>query len=58
MCLSWEALCNIPIKIPSIEQQQIIGKRVTQLANKIELEERFHSLLTEQKSFLLKMMFI
>ena len=58
MCLSWETLCNISIKIPSIEHQQIIGKRITQLANKIELEERFHSLLTEQKSFLLKMMFI
>jgi type I restriction enzyme S subunit len=58
MCLSWEALCNISINIPSIEQQQIIGKRITQLGNKIELEERFYNLLTKQKSFLLKMMFI
>ena len=35
LCLSWEGLCNIPIAVPSIEQQECIGNRISRLADKI-----------------------
>ena len=58
LCLSWEGLCNIPIAIPSIEQQQKVGKRIARLANKIRLEERYLDMLKAQKQYLLQAMFI
>ena len=58
LCLSWEGLCNIPIAIPSIEQQECIGNRISRLADKISLEERYLGLLKIQKQYLLQAMFI
>lgn len=58
LCLSWEGLCNIPIAVPSIEQQECIGNRISRLADKIFLEERYLGLLKIQKQYLLQAMFI
>ena len=58
LCLSWEGLCNILIAIPSIEQQQEVGKRIARLVDKIRLEERFLGILKIQKQYLLQAMFI
>lgn len=58
LCLSWEGLCNIPIAVPPIEQQEKVGKRISRLADKISLEERHLDLLKSQKQYLLQAMFI
>ena len=58
LCLSWEGLCNIPIAVPPIEQQEKVGKRISLLADKISLEERHLDLLKSQKQYLLQAMFI
>lgn len=58
LCLSWEGLCNIPIAVPPIEQQEKVGKRISRLADKISLEERHIDLLKSQKQYLLQAMFI
>ncbi len=58
LCLSWEGICNIPISVPSIEWQEKIGKRISRLADKIELEVSHLNLLNTQKQYLLQAMFI
>ena len=58
LCLSWEGLCNIPIAVPPIDQQEKVGKRISRLADKISLEERHLDLLKTQKQYLLQAMFI
>ena len=58
LCLSWEGLCNIPITIPAIEEQQKVGNRISGLATKISLEENYLELLKKQKQYLLQSMFI
>ena len=58
LCLSWEGLCNIPLFVPCIEQQQQVGKRIARLADKIRLEENYLDLLQTQKQYLLQAMFI
>ena len=58
LCLSWEGLCNIPIAVPSIEEQQKVGNRISGLAKKISLEENYLELLKKHKQYLLKSMFI
>ena len=58
LCLSWEGLCNIPISVPSIEQQEYIANRITRFADKISLEERYLDILKIQKQHLLQAMFI
>ncbi len=58
LCLSWEGLCNIPIAVPSIEEQQKVSNRISELARKISLEENYLELLKKQKQYLLKSMFI
>ena len=58
LCLSWEGLCNIPIAVPNIEEQQKVGNRISELAKKISLEENYLELLKKQKQYLLKSMFI
>lgn len=58
LCLSWEGLCNIPIAVPNIEEQQKVGNRISELARKISLEENYLELLKKQKQYLLKSMFI
>ena len=58
LCLSYEGLCNIPIAVPSLTEQQRIGKRVATIKSKIDLEERQLYLLRRQKQYLLGQMFI
>ena len=58
LCLSWEGLCNIPISVPSIEQQEYIANRITRFADKISLEERYLDILKIQKQYLHQAMFI
>lgn len=58
LCLSWEGLCNIPISVPSVEEQQKVGDRISNLAKKISLGENYLELLKKQKQYLLQSMFI
>ena len=58
LCLSWEGLCNIPLEVPSVEQQEKVSKRILRLVDKISLEERHLNLLKSQKQYLLQAMFI
>ncbi len=58
LCLSWEGFCNIPIVVPPIDQQKIVGKRISRLVDKISLEERHLNLLKSQKQHLIQALFI
>ena len=58
LCLSWEGLCNISISLPNIEQQIEIGKEISTIATKIDLEERYLQNIKLQKQYLLQQMFI
>ena len=57
-CLSFESICNIPIYIPSSEEQHTIGKKISVLLGKIDIETHYHFKLVEQKHYLLRQMFI
>ena len=57
-CLSFESICNIPIYIPSSEEQHTIGKKISVLLDKIDIETHYHCKLVEQKHYLLRQMFI
>ena len=57
-CLSFEGICNIPIYIPSSEEQHTIGKKISVLLDKIDIETHYHFKLVEQKHYLLRQMFI
>ena len=57
-CLSFEGICNIPIYIPSSEEQHTIGKKISVLLGKIDIETHYHFKLVEQKHYLLRQMFI
>lgn len=57
-CLSFEGICNIPIYIPSSEEQHTIGKKISVLLDKIDVETLYHCKLVEQKHYLLRQMFI
>lgn len=57
-CLSYEGLCNIPLYIPVIEEQQRIGKQLFTVVQKINLEMAFLEMLQKQKTYLLHQMFI
>ena len=57
-CLSFEGLCNIPLYIPKVKEQQQIGKRLSTLVREIKLEIDFLKILQRQKYFLLHQMFI
>ena len=58
LCLSFEGICNIPIYIPSLEEQNRIVWKLSVLLDKINVESRFLCKLIEQKHFLLRQMFI
>ena len=58
MCLSFEGLCNIPINIPSYEEQTETAKKVNALSEKLRLEESYSILLSAQKEYILSQMFI
>lgn len=57
-CLSFESICNIPIYIPSSEEQHTIGKKISVLLDKIDIETHYHCKLVEQRDYLLRQMFI
>lgn len=57
-CLSFEGICNIPIYIPNSEEQHTIGKKISVLLEKIDVETLYHCKLVEQKHYLLRQMFI
>ncbi|WP_221646934.1 restriction endonuclease subunit S [Bacteroides eggerthii] len=57
-CLSFEGICNIPIYIPNSEEQHTIGKKISVLLDKIDVETLYHCKLVEQKHYLLRQMFI
>ena len=57
-CLSFDGLCNIPLSLPSFEMQQLIGKRLFTLEQKIKTETDLLELLNKQKQYLLRQMFI
>ena len=57
-CLSFEGICNIPIYIPSSEEQYRIGRKISVLLDKIEVEIYYRCKLVEQKNYLLRQMFI
>ena len=58
LCLSYEGLCNIPIYIPIIEEQERISRRMSALCQKINFEENYLRSLRKQKQYLLSQMFI
>lgn len=58
LCLSWEGLCNIPIMLPSIDEQKHIGEQMSLLSNKVVLEKQYLEVLKWQKQYLLSTMFI
>ena len=57
-CLPFEGLCNIPLSLPYFEMQQLIGKRLFTLEQKIKTETDLLELLNKQKQYLLRQMFI
>lgn len=58
MCLSYNGICNIPIAIPSLEEQKSVMSKIQVLNDKIELEESISKCLFIQKQYLLYQMFI
>lgn len=58
MCLSYDALSNMNIKIPSLEEQNQIADLFTNLDKKIELETKKLENLKTYKKGLLQKMFI
>ncbi|MDD7461710.1 MAG: restriction endonuclease subunit S [Prevotellaceae bacterium] len=57
-CLSYEGLCNIPFFPPVIEEQRRIGKQLSTMVRKINLEMTLLEMLQTQKTYLLRQMFI
>ena len=57
-CLSFEGLCNIPIYIPNLDEQQKMGRKVSVIMEKIDNENRYLDSLKMQKKYLLRQMFI
>ena len=57
-CLSFEGLCNIPIYIPNLDEQQKMGRKVSVIMKKIDNENRYLDSLKMQKKYLLRQMFI
>lgn len=57
-CLSFNALCEIPLPCPTILKQRAISERIGQVSSKIELEKKLMAAYSTQKEWLLKQMFI
>ena len=58
LCLSFEGLCNIPITLPSLTQQESISGKINAIIRKIQLEENYLSVLSNQKQYILSHLFI
>lgn len=57
-CLSYEALSEIKVFIPSLDEQKEIIKKLNSVENKIELEKQILLNYQYQKKYLLSQMFI
>lgn len=57
-CLSFDAMCEIPIPCPIIKEQHSIAEKIGKISSKIELEESILAAYTNQKAWLLNQMFI
>ena len=58
MCLSYEAMINIPLDLPKAEEQKRTTKILVEIDNKIEKEEKIFSAIKRLKKGLLQKMFI
>ena len=58
LCLSYDGLCDISIQIPNVENQQAIIQKLDAVSQKIALEEQCLDLFKQQKTYLLKNMFV
>ena len=58
LCLSFEALCNISISLPPIEQQQKYAQVIGRISDRISTETGILQAYQKQKSYLLSAMFI
>lgn len=58
LCLSFEALCNISISLPRIEQQLKYAQMVGRISDQISIETDIQQAYQKQKSYLLSAMFI
>ena len=58
MCLSYEAMINIPLDLPKFEEQKRMTKVLVEIDNKIEKEETIYSAINRLKKGLLQKMFI
>ena len=58
LCLSFEALCNISISLPPIEQQLKYAQVVGRISDQISIESDILQVYQKQKSYLLSAMFI
>ena len=58
LCLSFEALCNIPMPLPTIEQQQHCATVIGGISKLITTESEILRAYINQKNFLLSTMFI
>ena len=57
-CLSFEAMCEIHLPLPTIIEQRFISDNIGHISSKIELEDRILKTYITQKDWLLKHMFI
>ena len=58
MCLSYEAMINIPLDLPKFEEQKRMTKVLVEIDNKIEKEETIYSAINRLKKGLLQKIFI
>lgn len=58
LCLSYEGLCNIPVYIPDMNKQIVMGQNISLILSKIGLEIEYLGRLHQQKQYLLRKMFI
>ena len=56
--ITWEDLCSLPIKVPSLKKQQEIVKEYNTVVNRIKLNEQLNQKLEETAQALYKYWFI
>lgn len=57
-CLSYEGLSSIPLVVPTMNQQKLIGQHLSAIVQKVKIEMDMMRLLEMQKRYLLRQMFI
>lgn len=58
LCLSFDGLCEIPIFIPTPEEQKGVVAKLIALDKKIEIEKQIEKQYKQEKQYLLSKMFI